>query len=272
MNKDYFEYQDKVEGMPENAFRISASQLSRFFDETSKWYHEMLLGEEGFAGSTASELGNVVHAAAAMYAETKDVDREALSRYILSLAGKQDVETDVIREQYTPMIEALINQYLSRNVPTHCEEFIWNEVLPGIVVGGSCDAYDATTGTIIDYKTTSSKTPPKSFYRPYWFQLMTYAWVYKQMGRPVNKLKLVYVTRNETGRISEVTGKPMKDYPSSVYTLEHKVTSEDLDIINGCIQVIAHSVQAWNEQPELRHLLAQDWRLFEKPKPKLFKD
>lgn len=272
MNNSYFQYNDGAGIVPENAFRISASQISRFFDETSKWYHEMLLGSEPFQGNTSTELGNVVHAAAAMYADNKDVDRNALSQYILSLAGKPDVDTEVIRDQYGPMIEALINQYLSRNIPTHTEEFIWHEILPGIGVGGSCDAYDETTGTIIDYKTTASKSAPTSFYRAYWFQLMTYAWIYKQMGRPVNKLRLVYVSRNETGRISEKTGKPMKDYPSQVWTLEHVITDQDMDIINGCINTIANSVKLWYENPELRFALAQDWRLYEKPKPKLFKD
>lgn len=266
----YFNYNDGAGIVPENAFRISASQLSRFFDQTSQWYHEFLLGEEGFQGNTSTELGNCVHAAAAMYTDTKSVDKIAISNYIDTLIGKPDVDTRVIREQHKPMIEALINQYLARNVPTHREEFIWQEILPGIGVGGSCDAYDANTGTIIDYKTTSSKSAPSSFYRSYWFQLMTYAWIYKQMDRPVNKLRLVYVSRNETGRISETTGKPMKDYPSTVWTLEHTITEQDMNIINGCINTVANSVKLWNENPELRFALAQDWRLYEKPKPELF--
>lgn len=270
MEKDYFSYNDGAGVIPEGSFRISASQISRFFDKTSEWYHEFLLGQKGFSGNTATELGNCVHAAAEMYAETKDIDRAALLSHVNSLAGKEDVDISIIKDQYPPMVEALVNQYLVRNVPTHTEEFIWKEVLPGIGVGGSCDAYDETTGTIIDYKTTSAKTPPTSFYRAYYFQLMTYAWVYREMGRPVNKLKLVYVTRNETGRVSEKTGKPLKDYPSIVHTVDHIITESDFDIINGCIHTIANSVKLWNEQPELRFALAQDWRLYEKPKPKLF--
>ena len=101
---------------------------------------------------------------------------------------------------------------------------------------------------------------------------MTYAWLYKQLGHQVNYIKLVYITRNETGRFSEKTGKPLQDYPSQVYTVQEPVTQANLDLIESCIKLIAESVQCWQQHPELRHILAQDYRLKELPKPKLFKD
>ena len=73
-------------------------------------------------------------------------------------------------------------------------------------------------------------------------------------------------------RVSEKTGKPLKDYPSVCTVLTEEVTAEGLALIGSCLTLIAESVNAWNMQPELRHLLAQDQRLKAKPKPTLFKE
>ena len=268
---NYFQYNEGKGIVPPDHFRISASQVSRFFDDTSAWYREFLLGESGFLGSTSSELGTVIHAAAAMYHNTKSIDYQQILTHIHTL-NNPEVDKQVLMDQHSPMINALINDYLSTARHSESESFLYRELLPRIGVGGSCDAYDAHTGTIIDYKTTSQKTPIKSFPRAYWFQLMTYAYLYSQQGKSANYLKLVYVTRNETNRISEITGKPMKDYPSTVYTITHEITPSDLELISSCLQLIAESVQLWQEKPQYRHLLAQDLRLKQPAGPILFKD
>ena len=127
MTKDYFSYNPG--SFPDNSFRISASQLSRFFDSTSQWYREFLLGEApAFAGSTASELGTCIHAAAAMYHDTKSVDKQAILDYIDTLGP--DIDKAEIRTQLKPMIDTLINSYCSKTKHTTSEEFISYEVLP----------------------------------------------------------------------------------------------------------------------------------------------
>lgn len=267
MSKDYFSYNPG--SFPDNSFRISASQLSRFFDSTSQWYREFLLGEApAFTGSTASELGTCIHAAAAMYHDTKSVDKQAILDYIDTLGP--DIDKNEIRTQLKPMIDTLINSYCSKTKHTTSEEFISYEVLPNIFVGGSMDA--GTPDTVVDYKTTSAKTAPTSFPRQYYFQLMTYAWVLKQLGRAPSTLRLVYVTRMIDGGYSDKTGNKLKDYPSTCTVLNHSITDSDWDLIDGCIKLIAHSVQTWQQQPELRYLLAQDYRLKLPDKPILFKD
>jgi len=269
----YFTYNQGL-STTNGAFRISASQLSKFFDSTSQWYREHLLGEAGFEGSVNSHLGTVVHAAAAMYIDSKSISKSEIATYISSLDSLTSEERQFIADQHKPMIEALVNQYLSTAHITESESFLFQEILPGIGVGGSCDAYDQHSASIIDFKTTSSKTPPTKFPRAYWFQLMTYAWLYKQQGKPVDYLKLIYVTTNEVGRISEKTGKPLQDYPSTVTILTEQVTAESLELIEGCIRLIADSVAYWQSHPEHRYLLAQDYRLKlpTKATPTLFKD
>ena len=269
---NYFQYNSGKGVIPEDAIRISASQISKFFDSTSMWYRAALLQEqEVTTNRTPIELGNCVHAAAAMYHDSKSVDYTAISSYIASITNA-DVDKDYIRTQIQYMIPTIIDDYCSSNRHTHSEHFISYEVLPGIYAGGSMDAYDERLGLIVDYKTTSSKSVPTSFSRAYYFQLMTYAWVLRKTNRPITQLRLVYNTTYIDGGISEKTGKPLKSYPSDVTILNHLITEEDFALIDGCIKLIAESVQCWQQHPELRHILAQDYRLKELPKPKLFKD
>jgi hypothetical protein len=263
----YFEY-NNGEAITNGAFRIGASQVSKFFDTTSQWYHENLLGEEGFTGNTATNLGSVVHAGIEMFVTEGKVDWDVLQSHIDSI-DHPEVDNDYITNQYEMMIEAVL-PYVQANMPDHVEEFIFHEILPGIGAGGSIDARYVHKKRLKDWKTTSAKTAPTRFSRSYWFQQMTYAWVLKQQGIDIDYIDLVFITTNETGRVSEKTGKPLKDYPSIVSVVTEQVTQESLDLIGSCLRIIAESVDTWNKHPELRHLLAQDSRCKVKPKPITF--
>ena len=274
MNKlDYYNGKNEV---PEGTFRISASSISKFFDHTRQWWGENLLGEEGFNSSTASVLGTCVHYVAEQYSKTRkitDADKAEIEAYIVQEAEKNpEVEADIVREQYKPMAEELVRNFLVSNMPTNSEDFMFEEILPGIGVGGSCDYYDEKTGTVGDYKTTGALNAPTYISKAYKWQLLVYAWLYRKQDLPVNRIKIIYVTRNTVGRVSEKTGKPMKDYPSTVTTITEEITDEDLDFIESIINQIAHSVQLWKTQPELHWALAQDFRLFKPTKPNPFKD
>lgn len=266
--KDYFTY-NNGEAVTKGAFRISASQVSKFFDSTSQWYHEHLLGEGGFTGSTASNLGTVVHAGIEMYVTDGAVDYAALEAHINSI-DDPEVDNNEILKNYAHMIDTALS-YVGSNMPEVVEEFVFHELLPGVGVGGSIDARYVAKRRLKDWKTTSAKTAPTKFSRSYWFQQMTYAWVLKQKGITIDYIDLVYITKGEVGRVSEKTGKPLKDYPSVVSVVTEEITDEKLELIGSCLKLIAESVQTWKEQPELRHLLAQDLRLKAKPKPVLFK-
>ena len=94
-----FIYNNGAGIVPPDAFRISASQISRFLDQTSAWYREFLLGESGFLGSTASELGNCVHAAAAMQITDNAINYDLVYEYINSITNPE-VDKSVLNEQY----------------------------------------------------------------------------------------------------------------------------------------------------------------------------
>lgn len=259
--KDMFKYNDGNDVVPKGHFKISPSQLSRFFDKTSEWYREFLLGEEAaFQGSTASHLGTCVHACAEMYVNTGNIDHSAVINYVNSITDI-NVDKDYILAQYDVMAQTLIYQYLENNIPSETELFLYKEVVPGIGIGGSIDSICGSA--IVDYKTTSSLNAPTGISRPYYFQQMAYVWLARMHGYTIDTIRLVFITTNQVNRISEVTGKPMKDYPSTVTTIEQSVTDTDIEIIDNTIKLMSESVKFWKETPELRYLIAQDYRLKE---------
>lgn len=267
--KDYFTY--NIEStIPPIAIRISPSQLSKFFDATSTWYRSTLLGEqEVIANRTPIELGNCVHAAAAMTFDTGHVDMQQIRDYISSISNPE-VDKSAILDQLPHMIP-LISHYVLNNRPSTSEEFLSFELKPNIYVAGTLDAY-SSNGILTDYKTTSSKTAPTTIPRSYYFQLMTYAWLLRKASRTITQLRLVYITRYIDGGISEKTGRPLKNYPAELHTLNHIITDDDWSLIDGCLNVIADSIQLWQAHPEYRHILAQDNRLRQAAAPILFKD
>lgn len=272
---DLFTYNDGKDIIPDNAFRISPSQLYRFFDSTSEWYREFLLGQKEDIQCTAVELGNCVHAAADYYVHNQSVPHEQIINYINSITNPE-IDKSVLFDQYPIMVSTLVEEFLIPNQSSTVETelFVCAEVLPGVVAAGSIDRYDRLRagGTISDYKTMNSLDAarlPKSFPRAYYFQQLTYAWIMHQLGNPVEYLELIYITRNNTGRTGK-SGKPLKDYPSQTHIIRHAITSDDMDFIESNLKLVAESVILWNSNPEYRHLLAQDYRLRIKTPPKLF--
>jgi hypothetical protein len=254
---DYFGYNPG--DVPAEAFKISPSQLSRFFDETGAWVREFLLGEPGFDGNTASYLGSTVHGLAAMYKDKGEASFTEAEAFIRSIET-EGVDKDYIRQQFPPMYLALERNFLVSAVGTP-ELFLKQQIAPNVYVGGSIDLLNSEE--VVDYKTTSALNAPDSVKRSYYFQQLCYVWMARQAGYPVKRFRLVYVTTNVVGRISEKTGKPMQDYPTKVTSVVHEVTNEDMELIEGVLKLVADFVTTWNKYPELRHVLAQDYRLKE---------
>ena len=265
------DYYNGTNEIPTGTFRISPSQVSKFFSNTSEWYRTNLLGEDAsFTSSTSSVLGTCVHYVCERYGKTQqftDADKQEVAKYIEKHTNPEyedfnpEIDKSVVETQYKIMATELVNQFLSSHIPTNVEDFLHHEILPDVFVGGSCDYYDEKTGTVLDWKTTSTLTAPKTISYPYRLQLLCYAWLYRQQGKPVNRIQIAYVTRAETNRISEVTQKRLKDYPSTISILSESISETDLEFIESILNLIAHSVQTFKSNPELQFLLAQDWRL-----------
>jgi len=286
MNKLDYEYDNQT--IP-GTFRISASQISNFFDFTNNWYRKNLLGEDvGFKGSTSSVAGTCIHWAAENYVKDQQLTQEnkdEMYAYINEQAQKFPdlVNPDQCREIMTPMWISL-RDYINENPGGLVEPFLEIEILPGITVGGSIDRLhipgDPTiytsleqlrgkTVNVQDWKTTSTKyasdksITQSAMSKNYEWQLLVYAYVLKKAYNiNTQAIQDVFITREYEGEISEKTGKRGKAYPSMVVPISKPVTQESLDFIESIINIVAHSVQSFvlNPGPQ-RGLLAQDWRL-----------
>ena len=262
-----------------NSFRISASSVSQFINHKPAWFREKVLNlDEGFKSSTSSVLGTTLHFASqcySTYGSINEADKQEMYNYITEQAQlNPEIDEQYIRANLTPMWQAL-RTFLQSNPTTVAEPFCELPLTQSITAGGSIDGlYSTVPGAtkenilngsvpciIRDYKTTGSLSAPTTFSICYCYQLVTYAYVLrKHCLNPVG-IELVYITHNQVGRISEKTGKPMKDYPSTVTTLAEPLHEQDFDFIRSILDLIADSVQLFRDRPDLRYIIASDPRL-----------
>lgn len=250
------DYYDGKNELPEGAFRISASSFSTFVSRPWQYYKENVLGLGGFNGNTSSVIGSVVHFCAEQKAQGKEPDINEINQYIENQSDNIDVDKSIVADNWKPMAMELVNSYVlpSINQYTTVEEFVTYDLGDGIYAGGSIDAIQGDT--IVDYKTTSSKAP--TMIPPHYKQqLLVYAWVLKQLGRQMERIRLVYINRPiDTRRISEKTGKPIGKYtPPEVTVLTELITSEDIKWIGDMISLCKDKLLATEQYPELRNLI-----------------
>lgn len=275
--------------IPEGAFGISPSGVSRFMSEIHNWYRTEVLGEVLFMGNTASVLGTCVHYCCEQYATTGTVNKEEVYKYIYknscvecppldttseetmishidTYANHPNIDGRYILSQWKPMGMAAIELLKKSRKPFRVEDMICAEVIPGFYASGSVDmVIEGTPGKYIlrDWKTTSDKSPKQYIPMNYKYQLLTYSWIYRKLGIPIEAIQIVWITNNEVGRISEKTGKPLQDYPSQAVPITEPITDSDFDFIESILKLIAETVQAAKDYPNLLHILFKDYRLKE---------
>ena len=239
-------------------FKISPSAINKFFAKPHEWFQSEVLGNDTFLGNTASTLGTIVHFCAEEYSKTEKVDVAEIEKYIASI-DNPDVDVNYISSQWQPMGQVLIDYLRDTGLPQRSEELIHAEIQPGYFVAGSADA--VAGDCLIDFKTTSYLNPPTEIPYYYRYQLLTYAYMYNKMGIPINRIRIVWITNNVVGRISEKTGKPMKDYPATVGVCTETITNEDMDFIESILKLITETVEKYQEDPSLAYLLFKDYRI-----------
>jgi len=278
--------------VPEQAIGISPSQFIKFFDKPHEWYRSEVLGEQQVFSSTAMVIGTLVHYCAEsaakglpiekpeiwkyVFTETcppkaeedfikalKTNDEEAIEQFICSNYTSENIDPNVVFEQYKPMGNQLISFLRSHVTPNHVEELIKAEIIPGYYIAGSCDAFLASDGSgkVIDYKTTSKLTADSRIPYSYKLQLLSYAYIYNKLGYTVDRISIIWITRNSVNRTSPTTGKPMKDYPSTVTETVESITQDDLDFIESLLTLCSETLSKAKEDPSLVHLLFKDMRL-----------
>lgn len=252
------DYKDQYTDLiPENVFRISPSMIYKFTERKWEWYRNQVLGETTFEGNTSTVLGTCIHRVAEEFIKTGKVDKQALFDYV----DKQSIDIDVefIKQQIKPMGNALLDYFRVYGLPNKSEFRIATELMEGVWVGGTVDAMIGTT--IIDIKTTSEKSPKMYIPNNYKWQLLTYAWIARKLGIEVNTIQILWVTNDETGRVSETTGKRLKDYPAQVVPVTNIITEEDMQFIEDYLKLIGETYLESLKQPNIKHLLFSDYRL-----------
>ncbi|MEE3693883.1 PD-(D/E)XK nuclease family protein [Campylobacter sp. CLAX-22107-21] len=251
--------------IPEDSFRISPSMISKFSDKKWEWYQSQVLGNTIFEGSTSTVLGTIIHRIAEVCTkfktnEEREVLRTEIPNYIESFSNNPEINIAHIKEQYKPMGNALLDYLNIWGYPDRSEEAIAYKVCDGVYAAGTADA--VIGNTLIDYKTTSNQSVSE-YYMPqnYKVQLLAYAWIYRKLGVDIQNIRIIWITNNIVGRVSEKTGKPLKDYPSKVIPVTQVITNDDMEFIESYLKLIAETYLKAKECPELTYLLFSDYRL-----------
>jgi len=260
---DYFDGKNEL---PEGAFRIGASSFSTFVSRPWQFYKEHVLNIGGFTNSTAATLGTITHYVCESKAQDKEPDIKEINQYIENQSDNIDVDKYIVEQEWKSMAMCAVNEFVLPNQHRYSsvEEFVTYKLTDGLYIGGSIDAIldevktskGSTSGKIIDYKTTSGRVPsviPANYKQ----QLLVYAWVLKQLGRTMDRIQLVYITREKDTRgISEKTGKPIgKLVPPTCTVLVEQITLEDLKWIEEEIMLAKDKLLATEQYPKLRNLI-----------------
>jgi len=264
--KTDLDYNDGSGELPEGCFRISASQFSKYMSHPHEWFRQQVLHEQGFTGNTASVLGTVVHYCAEMVGKGLHPKLDHINAYINKHACAMqhyDVDTQIVHASWRTMASTLIRDYVTPNKPLEVEPFVMYEILKGIIPSGSIDAIGGTKDSqiIVDYKTYNGKSKPKRIPPHYRYQLLIYAYICRKMGKPVDRIRLVYVNRHIDGGLSLKTGKPLKSYPPEVTVLTETLTSDDMDYIESLLLLCGETYETYLQDPSMAYLLYRDYRL-----------
>ena len=253
------------DGMPEiiadsgnpDIFKISPSSVADFFTETSRYYHEQVLGEDkAFNGSTSTYLGSIVHHCAEVAADPNG-DRDNFENDVdefLATITDPEVDKDTIRALWYPMATSLIDHAIDDDTReiVGTENFMFKKLNDDVYVGGTYDALIKDTTPfapadglcVVDYKTASTK--PQGINWKYRLQAYTYAWMLTEAGHNITAIELCFVCR------------PTKTLGVRYFPFTEKYTPQNHEYIGKQLAFIAESVSAFKNKPELRHLLSQD--------------
>jgi CRISPR/Cas system-associated exonuclease Cas4 (RecB family) len=250
--------------VPEDCkFKVSPSAFAKFVDRPHAWYREQILKEDVFEYNTSSVIGTIVHYCAEKVAKKEEVDIEEIEKYIKKHKDNDDYSAATVAEKYIAMAETLVNDYVLEHDFLEVEKQLYAEIKNGYYVAGTLDALHGSKGEcmLADYKSYNSKTKPKAIPMHYKYQLLTYAWLLQRHGYSVTRVRLIYINRDIPGEISEKTGKRLKSYPPEVTVLTESITLEDINFIEGLLQLCVDSVEAGKAHPELLHVIFHDPRL-----------
>ena len=254
--------------IPEGKIKISPSMISQFFSDKALWYHKTILQDTANYPNYFTVLGTAIHRIAEQFIKTSEIDYQEVYDYIDAIeiydtTNPSDIEPISeeekarLRIQIKPMSEALLGHMQYYGTPTISEMTLVEQISPNVYLAGTVDAI--LGNTLIDFKTTSAKTPKTYIPDNYKWQLLTYAWLCRKNNIDIQKVAILWITQADVNRVSEKTGKKLKDYPATCALVEHIITEQDMVIIEKALNLIKQTCEVSLKQPQLTPLLFSDY-------------
>jgi ATP-dependent helicase/DNAse subunit B len=255
-------YDDKRKQIGNDDYLFSVTQMNEFINNPNHFFRKVILKEDIPFANNATALGTIIHYAISQAHNDSEIHDFEINEYLDSLS-EFDIDYRWILNKFSQMKNIVVPfaKNFSIDKPNEFEKAHLLKLDEHIYLGGTLDCrYD---NTIIDYKTTNKLTITKDDELPekYINQLYTYAYMLHQEGIAVDKAAIMYMTIPEVGRISEKTGKPMKDYPCRCFVVEKYLQQEKMDEIIKKIELIKETIKLILNDRKLLPYFARDLEL-----------
>ena len=252
---EIFQYEHPV--LPDNCKHIiSPSLIYKFFAYPKLWYEEVMKGEKGFEGSTASITGTICHYIYEQVAKGENVVREEINRQLeeyLQVAQLPDVDMQKILKDYPDVVNCVVNAYILPHTTGYgkveVEKQVYTEIDEGIYVAGTCDRIEGDC--VVDYKTVSTKPNEQEIPFNYKIQLLAYVYVLRKLGYEINRIRIVYGV------------KPTKTLGARCVVVTENITFPDEQMINDTLRLINDSIKLSVERPDLNYIIFKSYALKE---------
>ncbi|HIH2213124.1 TPA: PD-(D/E)XK nuclease family protein [Campylobacter coli] len=256
-------YVDKSKDIPEGYYLFSASSINNYFFNPNKFFRKVILKEEVSEQTNSTILGTIVHHFASNYDRNYDEVEKEVIEFLEEYKSSESVDINYIKSKYPFMAQELISYIKNFDIfePTERESSYLLKLTDRVYLGGTIDVrYD---NLLLDYKTTSNKyittdTPIPDNYK---LQLYTYLHLLHKNNVKIDKYGITWISVPEYGRISEKTGKPLKDYSTNIVTNTEYI---DLDFYNEVwkkIMLVAENIEYILGNPNSLYLFAKDLEL-----------
>lgn len=238
---------------------VSASTIDTFFKDTREFLN-IIDGNPTFKGNDSTVLGTLVHYIASQTVMNKQIDRTEMYDYFCENSS-YITDSDLLDKAFE-ISETLI-PYIKNNIHSYkyCEDRFNHKVSDNFMLCGTTDL--VVGDELIDFKTTKDQKKIYTFPEHYISQLSTYIYLLKNNNIEINRFALIWITVPNTNRISEKTGKRLKEYPTQINKISMEVNNEILNNIEKKLKLISDSIELSISNPEYKHIIFKDYDLKE---------
>lgn len=255
--------------IPENKYYFSASQYFKFWSNPKDFFRRVLLKEEKDTSTSKTVLGTCIHKVIENCFNNFDANPvpscfQEVFDYVQSL-GNPDIDKYWVMEKFQQMQSFVEHTCMQDdlNKPDCIEQSFIHQLSENVYLTGTIDYYSSWNSKLLDFKTTSARIPIE-LEQSYLSQLLLYKLLLENNTKnKVDYIGNIYYKVPELNRISEKTGKAMKDYPVEVHKLIFPVSKYDEQekILQANLEVIANTIEYILANPDTLYMFAKDFTL-----------